>query len=282
MLICWKVNLMYLRISCAVGLLLALPAAAQVFWNADYDSLFPFCSCTSAVNARVGDQPPIATTTITNSGGTQGNYLLMTVDSAQTTELWTAMCYQTPCAVPSPPVVLDPRHTFLKCDVLVSKLRPVTICLYYQCSLTGGNSSLCLQVEPSVVGSFQTFLVPLWPCVTNFNNCSGTFVPGFPTSFMFYIRGDPANPDTTWPSAPDNIVAIDNIAVIIQPVLDMAVSQDNVTLSWPTNATGFVLQQTVDLNNWVTVTNAPVLTNGVSQVVVSPAAPQSSFRLSGP
>jgi hypothetical protein len=62
----------------------------------------------------------------------------------------------------------------------------------------------------------------------------------------------------------------------------MTVSGQNGTLSWPTNATGFVLQQTVDLSNWVAVTNAPLLTNGVNQVVVSPVSPQTFFRLLGP
>ena len=43
---------------------------------------------------------------------------------------------------------------------------------------------------------------------------------------------------------------------------------NNIVLSWPTNATGFGLEENPDLTttNWVTVTNAPAIAKGNRQV----------------
>lgn len=258
-----------------------MPAAAQVFWNADYDSTFPFCSYAPWVYARSPGSLPTANIAITNNGAAQGNFFTMTVDSSQSTAAYMAGCSQVACAAPVPPVVFDQAHAFIKFDISVSKLRPVYVGLEFQCVPFGGGRSLVLRVQPAAVGSFETFLLPMTTVITNSNNC-GTNFSTFPTAFQFYIFGDPANTDTTWPPAADNTVAVDNVSYILQPVLSMTVNDEAVTLSWSTNATGFVLQQSLDLSHWGTVTNTPVLTNGASQVVLSLAAPQRYFRLNGP
>ena len=54
-------------------------------------------------------------------------------------------------------------------------------------------------------------------------------------------------------------------------LLSSTLFSNNIVLSWPTNATGFGLEQNPDLTttDWVTVTNAPTLTNGNRQVRLS-------------
>ena len=70
------------------------------------------------------------------------------------------------------------------------------------------------------------------------------------------------------------------------PSLGIAVSDNNVVLSWPTNASGFLLQENSSLagTNWVTLTNAPVVnvSNSEYEVILSPASVISFFRLRGP
>jgi hypothetical protein len=54
-------------------------------------------------------------------------------------------------------------------------------------------------------------------------------------------------------------------------LLSGTVSSNSIVLSWPTNATGFGLEQNLDLTttNWVAVTNAPTTTKGNKQVLLS-------------
>jgi len=54
-------------------------------------------------------------------------------------------------------------------------------------------------------------------------------------------------------------------------------------ISWPTNLAAFTLQQNSDLTtaNWTTVTNAPVVTNGQTQVTL-PAVNAGFYRLKIP
>jgi hypothetical protein len=255
---------------------MAKSASAQVYWNADYDSVFPFCSTTPLIIATNGGIAPSAGIAITNNGGVEGNFLSLNADASQCSSRWAVWCRQTPCTTAT--VRRDILHVHLKFDAWVSKPRPLQIRLVYQADWPGGALVMFTQVQPTITNAFQTFLLPFGAFSWYFNNGSSAF----PTAFDFGMIGDPASPETTWPSAPDNMVAVDNVSYIIEPILSMTVSGQNVTLSWPTNTTGFVLQQTVDLSNWVAVTNAPLLTNGVNQVVVSPVGPQTFFRLLGP
>jgi hypothetical protein len=71
------------------------------------------------------------------------------------------------------------------------------------------------------------------------------------------------------------------------PMLSITPSSGNVIISWQSlsSAAGCVLQGTSNLKptNWLTVTNLPVLTNGLNQVVV-PVSPTSAhfYRLESP
>jgi hypothetical protein len=87
-----------------------------------------------------------------------------------------------------------------------------------------------------------------------------------------------------------NIFAADNLAsplfeVSLSPAaLGVALSSTNLILSWPSPPGDFVLQQNSDLTmtNWLTVTNAPTVTNFQEQVVLPVAAGNYFYRLAYP
>jgi hypothetical protein len=87
-----------------------------------------------------------------------------------------------------------------------------------------------------------------------------------------------------------NIFAADNLAdplfeVSLSPAaLGVALSGTNLVLSWPSPPGDFLLQQNSDLTttNWLTVTNAPALTNFQNQVVLPVAAGNYFYRLEYP
>lgn len=68
------------------------------------------------------------------------------------------------------------------------------------------------------------------------------------------------------------------------PALSIAPSGTNVVVSWAWSSSGFVLQQNSDLTttNWITLTNAPAVTNWKNQLLVSPGAGNKFYRLSRP
>jgi len=65
------------------------------------------------------------------------------------------------------------------------------------------------------------------------------------------------------------------------PVLSIKYSGEMATVSWPSNFTGFILQQSGDLTatNWVDVTNAVNVVGNENQVTISPVAGNNFFRL---
>jgi len=67
------------------------------------------------------------------------------------------------------------------------------------------------------------------------------------------------------------------------PSLIISATRTNTTLSWPTNSSGFQLQQTVAIGtpNWKDVTNAIVITNTQNTVTVLKSNSQAFFRLRG-
>ena len=75
-----------------------------------------------------------------------------------------------------------------------------------------------------------------------------------------------------------------NSLVVPQPTLSIAISANNVTLSWPTNSTGYNLQQRADFNT-ATWTNyvGTVNTSGTNKTVtLTTPAGRMFFRLSNP
>lgn len=79
-----------------------------------------------------------------------------------------------------------------------------------------------------------------------------------------------------------NILATQTFQAVVPPAaVDIARSGDNFSISWPSPPTGFVLQQSSNLitMNWTAVTNTPILTNGLNQVVLPRSTNSQFYRL---
>lgn len=69
------------------------------------------------------------------------------------------------------------------------------------------------------------------------------------------------------------------------PVLRIIRTATNtVVVAWPNPSTGFILQQTSDLNSssWTEVSTLPVVVGGEKQLIVSPPAGSRFYRLQKP
>src|ERR1041384_885645 len=192
-------------------------AAGQVLWDLDFDSLDLLGQWPSSI--WNGSAPPVVTfATVDGGQPLQGHALRVSVDSSQMTNNWYGAWQGWPVA--SPGVSYDPIHTFLSFDLLVSDLKPVHVKLYYN-SVPQNTRNLEIDVNPTVVDSFQHFLIPL-------SAFSVTFFffdpPAYPTTVEFGIRGRPAMPDTTWGFASNNVFMLDNIIYSIAPALSITAS----------------------------------------------------------
>jgi len=79
-----------------------------------------------------------------------------------------------------------------------------------------------------------------------------------------------------------SLQAVFNVNVPASPLLSIQLTSANAAvISWPASPTGFSLQQSSSLNptSWINVTNTPVVTNGMNQVIVSPPAGRRFYRL---
>jgi hypothetical protein len=129
-----------------------------------------------------------------------------------------------------------------------------------------------------------------------FANVPGILLP-FETysDVVFGIEINPATPPGQYfgfvtIQGGTNIFATTDLASLIFEVslppaaLGIAPSGTNVVLSWATPSGGFELQKNSDLTttNWLTVTNASVVTNGQNQVTLSRSNTSQFFRLKYP
>ena len=266
-----------------VWLLVSLSGEAQVLWGFNFDgsSDLRYDSDTAiwygGVPATI--PPPVLTHEVVDSGDpAHENVLRVTVDSSANINNWYAAWQGTP--VTKTVASYDAAHTFLTFDLLVYLLRPFHAKIYYN-SPPMNTRNLQVDVMPTVTGSFQRFTVPLSAfAVTYFENTP----PNNPTLFEFGIRGDSTQPDTTWPFTATNVFVLDNIMYSVSPPLSIANSGNTLVLSWVTNAGNFVLQQSSDfiVPNWVAVTNTLNVVSGQNQVIISPVAGRSFYRLVGP
>ena len=90
-----------------------------------------------------------------------------------------------------------------------------------------------------------------------------------------YIKGDFfAGIDTAW---------LDNVVMeSLSPALQIACTNNGVTLQWPALAAAFSLQTThdvADTNSWITVSNAPTVVGTNLQMTVAPLTERGFFRL---
>ncbi|MDB6022469.1 MAG: hypothetical protein JWQ04_2326 [Pedosphaera sp.] len=82
----------------------------------------------------------------------------------------------------------------------------------------------------------------------------------------------------------NNVFSMNGGHIYVSPpevLLSSALSNGLMVVSWPTTAAGFGLQQNTDLTgtNWVTLTNAPVITNGMNQIFLPTTNTNSFFRI---
>jgi hypothetical protein len=115
-----------------------------------------------------------------------------------------------------------------------------------------------------------------------FNGVNAAFTPGSNTQLTALV---PTN-TTTGPIsvvAPGGTgVSAANFVVNAITLSIQLLTNNLVTVSWPTNATGFVLQANTNLNvttNWVPVTNIPVVVNGKNTITNSPTNSATFYRL---
>ncbi len=266
---------------CALGGLTVLAAQGQVFWNETFDSPSAFCFSTETGSGALGDVFPTITATNVDIGAPHGHVLRVNVDASRTQFAWTISHYLSGCPGTAPSVTFNPTNTFIKFDALVSQPRPLHVRLEYN-ALGMDNRNLNLDVNLNAAAAFQTFALRLSDFADSTNIISGKGFPQFPSAMIFGIRGDPADPANTWPMAADNMFMVDNLSYIIEPALSIAAWDGGVVVSWPTNASGFVLQQSVDLNNWAVVTNVPVASSNMNQVIMGAEGTQSFYRLGWP
>ncbi len=250
---------------------------AQVFWNSDFDSNFPFCHQTGITQFNP-PAPPTIRAAVVDVGPPQNNVLQVSVDASnQIQSSWRAQWVLNLCEAPN--VTYDPTNTFLQFDVLVTALGPVHVRLDY---IYPGSRMLDTDVQPAVTNAFQTFLLPLTAFAETYFPPTNAY-PQFPTGIEFGIRGDPANPETTWASASNNVFMVDNIIYIIAPPLSITAASGTLSISWPTNAPGFILQQSTSTSfkssDWTDVTETPAVGNGMNQVGMPADKDQSFYRL---
>ena len=122
---------------------------------------------------------------------------------------------------------------------------------------------------------------------------AGTLSDGLYTSLDSGATWQPAVgvPGQLWvgvaSSADGNTLAavsgLEGVFTWLRPSLGLAHQAGNLTISWTTNQTGLIVQQTTNLAspNWTTATNAVILTNGQYQILISPTVGNKFFRLGG-
>jgi parallel beta-helix repeat protein len=114
--------------------------------------------------------------------------------------------------------------------------------------------------------------------VVTSNNCLAGFVANLPvpvpTGYVITATATDAASNTSEFSACRAVTPVPALAVSSVPL-----PSPQVALAWTNTATGFVLKETTSLSEpvqWITVTNAPVITNG-HFVVILPATSDSGF-----
>jgi hypothetical protein len=227
----------------------------------------------------------VVTGGLVDMGSPHGNVLSLSADASLATFNWDVSWALWPRSTNSAPY--DPTRTFVNFDAFVSRLKPFWVRLGYNGSPYPDTRDLQIDVNPTVVGAFQSFSIPL-------SSFSVTWLTGnpapLPTMIEFGIRGILTNSALSWGYDSNNVLMIDNLTYVVEPApspppaLSIAVSDNTVAISWPTNATPFVLQETaaLDAPSWTVVTNLTVVTNGTNYVNVAPLLGQNFYRLTSP
>jgi hypothetical protein len=235
-----------------------------------------------ATLTSAGGAAPSPLVAVADGGSPYGHVMEMSVDSSQCSEAWEVQWIQelmAPWVTVSNADSYDPSGTFLRFDIWASSTRPVHIKLYYNSQTSFSDTrNLEIDVTPTTAGSFQTYKVPI-------SQFSITWLtgnpPNAPTSMSFSVKGDPANPASSWPCTSNNVVMLDNIAYAIAPPLSIAVSNDGAVISWATNSAGFALQASPNVTGsvWTNVSSGPTVVGDQNQLRIAPASNKSFYRL---
>jgi uncharacterized repeat protein (TIGR01451 family) len=121
----------------------------------------------------------------------------------------------------------------------------------------------------------------LWSLGTMTTNANATLTVNVPAvangtwSNLFTV----ADSDGAASSSASQLI---QIGPVPPPALSIALVSNRVVISWSLTTTNFYLESTVNLNpaNWLLVTNAPVITNGLNNVTLPVVGPNQFFRLS--
>jgi hypothetical protein len=256
-------------------------------WNIDFESWPVGTSGAGWSGVSSAASPyPVFSALITDVGGSQGHVLTLSADSSACTGPWSGD-WTVPLQIQSirrsnALTGYVPERTYLSFDAWVSKLIPFRVRLEYTDSAPSVRD-LETYVYPSVVGSFERFVVPL-------SSLSQTFFlgnpPDNPTSFVVYMDGYPSATNAMWGYSSGNVLSIDNVSYyVLPPPLDLkADGAGNLLISWPTNVTGYVLQESPSFRatNWSDVVTVPIPTNERNQIILSPTGEFRFYRLRGP
>jgi hypothetical protein len=130
-----------------------------------------------------------------------------------------------------------------------------------------------------------------------FANVPGVLLPGEiyrDVIFAVGVNSTATNGDyvgtATIQGGTNTIFALTNLAsqmfhvTLIPAALDIVRSGTKVILNWPSPPADFVLQQNTNLltTNWLAVTNASALTNGLNQVILTSTNTRQFYRLKYP
>lgn len=238
----------------------------------------------STINS-VGGTAPSTLVAVADGASPYGHVMGLAVDSSQCSEAWEVLWNQpltAPWATTSIAESYVPSGTFLRFDCWASSTRPIHIKLYYNSQTASSDArNLEIDVTPATKGSFQTFNVPISQFVITWLTGNP---PNAPTWMTFSVKGDPANPTSSWPCVSNNVVMLDNIAYAIAPPLNIAASNESAVITWPTNSAGFALQASPDFTGsvWTNVGSGSTVVGNQNQLRIAPASNKSFYRLIGP
>lgn len=261
----------------AATILLASSASGQVTYKEDFE-VWPLE--TGPGVSSYGYPPlPVADAVVSQEPQPRGHVLTLSVDASSCTAPWAAWWHLTVWDRVS--MGYYPDRTFLAFDAMASELKPFRVKLIYTTSYLAGRN-LEIYVTPHVAASFERFTVPL--SAFEVTELLGD-PPDFLTSVEFGIQGDPTNSVQSWGMDAGNTLQVDNLVYfMVPPPLHINLARGSVVATWATNSVDYVLQQN-DLpasTGWADVNLSPVVTNGLNQVVLSPANASAFYRLRSP
>lgn len=260
----------------ALCLLQPASALAQFIWSMDFES-WPVG--TGPILGSQGSPPPTATALVTDIGGEHGHILTLSVDSSSCTGPWESSWDIYPRNFTVTGYV--PERTYVSFEAMVSKLQPIRVKLEYTLTAEAVRN-LETRVYPRAVGSFERFVIPL-------SAFDQTFFwgnpPDYPTAIEVGIEGNPSVTDSLWGCDTDNVLSTDNITYyVLPPSLKISADNGNLLITWPTNATPYVLQESMgpSTSAWTDVLTPPTVTNAQNQIAVSPSEVSHFYRLRSP